>query len=515
MAGPWYVDPENGLTTNDGLSPETPWQLIPGQTGATAQTGYGVVAGDIINIKNGTTTSLRFSAPANNLTYRGYGLASNKLVLTLPTQQNVSKTYQKTVVREEGVHEGMWTVSSDTETLSIVSLFSRSGCVLEDCYVKGPASETCISVGLSSASGTSATVRRCRINGSNKQGLQAYTTNVLFEDILIENVDEDGMTIAASATNSYRAGSVDIIRRISIINPGRDTTAAVGDAFQTLRISDQCEGFLSMEDIYVYKTSTVKQGLVFSDLVGGLSLKRFHLANGSTGTVQVLFTGVGGNFTIDQGYIEGGGSNNPIFRFTGAQGIETDKTLTIRNIVARNCTGGFFAWGSSEEACTVDGDVFIYNCSFDGLIKSNLSFSAGISCHPASQITIGANASLTAKNNFIGSTYENTTVGAIRLPSGDAGSAKWVFQNNYIVNPSFFIGSTNYATVDEFEFEHINAVNNLSGTINTYSNMAVKPNTALVHAGVFVGVLKDSTGNLYNNPPSIGAYEYIEERAVR
>jgi len=128
----YYVDPENGNDAADGLSESTPWKLIPGQTGANA-----VLAGDTINVKNGTTSRLRVIAPANNLTYRGYGKASNRLSFFISA--NATKQ-QRTVFREQGVHEGMWTLDGSDDPASVgvtgyFTFFTRSGCVLEDCEI--------------------------------------------------------------------------------------------------------------------------------------------------------------------------------------------------------------------------------------------------------------------------------------------------------------------------------------------------------------------------------------------
>ncbi len=68
----------NLIGSNSGAGTETdPWFTVPGLTGANA-----VTAGDIINVRNGTVNPGRLVLTANNLTYRGYGVASNVLVLS-------------------------------------------------------------------------------------------------------------------------------------------------------------------------------------------------------------------------------------------------------------------------------------------------------------------------------------------------------------------------------------------------------------------------------------------------
>jgi hypothetical protein len=39
----------------------------------------------------------------------------------------------------------------------------------------------------------------------------------------------------------------------------------------------------------------------------------------------------------------------------------------------------------------------------------------------------------------------------------------------------------------------------------------LQANSPAIGAGVYLGLLKDKDGNPWNNPPSIGAYEYLEE----
>jgi len=250
----YFVDPENGSDAADGLSTSTPWKKIPGQTGANT-----VTAGDIINVKNGTVSSNgRLIFPANNLTYRGYGL-SESLKFTLPTK-TVGGLYQHVAVRETGVHEGYWTLYEPTETLSIAVFSSRTGCTIEDCCIDAPNSVTALSMGASTSNITGCTAKRIKIK-SCTTGIVAYGLNVLLEDIYIENTKDDALLISASASNSNRAGSVDVFRRLSIVNPGYDEVSGIGDALQTVGNSNTYSSELTIDTIYVKKTSNTKKPL--------------------------------------------------------------------------------------------------------------------------------------------------------------------------------------------------------------------------------------------------------------
>lgn len=511
MAGPWYVDPENGLTTNDGLSPGTPWQLIPGQTGATSQTGYAVVAGDIINIKNGTRSSRgRIIFPANNLTYRGYGLAQNTLKLRLPGK-NPRDTIITTVVRVEGQHEGLWTLYEPTETNTILVYSTRNGCVVEDVEIIAPSSTSPISMGTSTSTAIGATLKRSRVLSSAFTGITAYTRQITIEDVEIKNIPGDALVIAASSSNSYRAGYPDILRRLSIIEPGTDVGLGVGDAIQTEADSSRFESSLYIEGLYIEKSSEVKQALIFTDILGGLTLKQFHIRSVPDGHAQIMFSGIGGNFLIKDGYIKDGCAGNAVFRYGGLMGIETNTQLTIQNIVVDAPTNtGFFNLGASTDIATVDGAIYIEHCVMAGVNLQNLSYTAAISTHPGANITIGPNASLTARNNCI------TTSGAplFRLPTGDANSPKWVFKNNATTNNTFAIGSTIYTSLTEFEAVHNGASNNINSVELLNSNFRPKLNSNLLSAGMFIRVETDIEKKQRQNPPCIGAYEYIPERAT-
>jgi hypothetical protein len=524
MAGPWFVDPLNGQTTNNGLSPETAWRLIPGQAGATTQTGYGVVAGDVINVRNGTRSTLQVIPPANNLTYRGYGLASNVLTLTLPAGGGAKRDVR--VVRTPGQHEGMWTLDANgASTFGFIDFAVRSGVTFEDVEVVAPLSDAPVFVGTASSTAIGPTIRRSRIAGSSNVGISIGMRQVLVEDVLIEDIDDDGITLSAGSGNGWRAGFTDIIRRVSMRNVGRDTVSDLGDGIQTFADSGRFESALIIQDLYINKPSAVKQSVVFTDVLGGLLMERFLFESTPTGQAQILISGLGGNAVIRDGYIRNGCANNAAVRISGTQGIETGAVLMVSGlIVEAEVNAGLFTVGGSENACTIDGRVIIANCQIKGRNAQSFSFSGGISMHAGALVTLGANASLLAANNII----ECAGQPAVRLPVGGASDSRWVIRNNTAAGMQWAIGATLYGTPAAFEAAHSPASGNiavLSGALqNADYSLRVSPTTTLATlaadnplalAGTYIQGVTLRNGRMRPGYCPIGAYQAVLPRAAR
>lgn len=509
----YYVDPENGLDSNNGLSENTPWKLIPGQTGANT-----VLSGDIINIKNGTVSRQRVIAPADNLTYRGYGISSNKLILSLPSSSRQKR--QVTVVREKGLHEGMWILDANGEsTFGFFSFTTRSGCILEDCHIIAPLSDTPLSVGTSGSTAIGATIRRCRVSGSKATGINCYTRQVTIEDTSVEYTDDDGITFGATTANSNRAGYKDIVRRVSIIEPGLDKVAFLGDAIQTFPNAGAYEANLTISDIYVKKSTNVKQAFALNDGTGGILIENFLIESEPEGQAQILLSGIKGSIIVRNGWIINGCTNNAAVRIGSDLGVAmaTGSRLQVYSVfVDAPQNSGFFTAGSAESAATSDGFIGIYNCVLIGENKQSLSFSAGLSCHAGAVITWGANAIVEFKNNVL---FQSGSQPAIRLPVGGANDARWKVYNNAILSTTTaaMIGSTEYSTVGLFEAAHSYSGENLQ-EVEYYWNSffyRVLPNSPLIAAGSYVTNLKDNNSTTYWNPPTIGAFEYIRPRTMR
>lgn len=511
----YYVDPENGSDAADGLSESTPWKLIPGQTGANA-----VLAGDIINVKNGTTSRLRVIAPANNLTYRGYGKASNRLSFFISA--NATKQ-QRTVFREQGVHEGMWTLDGSDDPASVgvtgyFTFFTRSGCVLEDCEIIAPKAETTLSVGTNSSTAIGATIRRCKIVGSASTGITIYTRQVLLEDILILDTNDDAITIGASSSNGSRIGYTDTMSRISIVNPGKDIAAFLGDAIQTQPNGSEYLGKLNIFNLYIKKDNGVKQAVVFNDGTGGILLSDFFFESSLEGHAQILLSGVKGKIIIENGRVLNGCAGNAFVRLGVSSGIalDTGAEVQIKNcIVSAIQHSGFFTAGSVESAATLDGSIKIFNCLLEGENTQAFSYSGAVSVNPASVLTIGANASLLCENNIF---VQTGTPPIFTLPSGDENSSKWQINNNAILTSSICakFGSSVYDTVSEFEAAHSNANDNLGEVFfNFNTQKRILTPSLLNTAGKKSDNLQDQLGSSFRIPPSLGPFSYFATRTMR
>lgn len=511
----YFVDPNLGNDNNDGLSVLSPWKLIPGQTGANS-----VVSGDIINVKNGTVSRNRIIVPANNLTYRGYGIAQNKLRLTLSLG---SKKQTVDVFRSQGSHEGMWTLDGTNDPASIgvtgyFTFFTRSGCVLEDCEIIAPQASTAVSLGPSNSTAIGVTMRRCRVVGSAATGITIYSRQAVLEDIQVIDTDDDAITIGATTLNGNRAGYTDTLSRISIVNPGKDIAAFLGDAIQTLPNSGAFESNLVISNLYVKKDNAVKQAIVFNDGTGTISLSDFFFESSLSGHAQILLSGVKGRIDIKNGRVLNGCADNAFIRLGESNGIalDTNAEINVYNcIVNASKNAGFFTAASPENAATFDGHIKIYNCLIQGENIQSLSYSGMISVAPGAVLSIGANAKLTSKNNFL---IDSGTNPVFVFPSGNENSSKWTINNNAILSSSICasFGSSIYETVSEFESAHSNASSNLSA-INFLFNSQGRLLTDSVYqnAGETTNNTHDQEKNSFSIPPPIGPFTYISPRTMR
>ena len=505
MAGPWFVDPENGLTTNNGLTVATPWQLIPGQTGATSQTGYGVTTGDVINIRNGTTANAagdRIVLPANDLTYRGYGVADNVLILTLPKGNG---TFSKRVVREAGVHEGMWRIDATAITSAGPLNFStRTGCVIEDLFIENAlATSAAVIIGTSSQAQIGATLRRCKVANA-VQGISVYRPDTLLEDVLIDGCDNDGLNINTTATQSLHSGRFFRGKNLSILNCGRDTVAGIGDAIQMTSTSTGWAGNLEIANLYIYKLSAVKQGVMFGLINGVVKVQGAYMDGGAAGRVSFGVTGTGANGAVT--------FRNCVFSVTDAGGnaivriasgaLASGSTITLDSLLVLCSTyGGLFQWGGGIG--TVAGKVYVRNCTAIGVAGNGLSYSAAVS--GGTPETLDAAAELVCENNvFIGASPV-----AMRVPNGGLNDARWIFRNNY-VSGATAVGAENlntYSTVAAFQTAHSSATVNGSGDPLLTSDYKPTATSPLVSTGKHFGYRRDIEGKQRPNPPSIGAYD--------
>jgi len=511
----YFVDPENGNDANSGLSTALPWKLIPGQTGANA-----VLAGDIINVKSGTISRSRLVLPANNLTYRAYGISSNKLRVTISS--NCTKQ-ENIVSREFGTHEGMWTLdgSSDPASIGVTGYLSftvRSGCVIEDCEIIAPQAETTVSMGTSTSTAIGCTLRRSHVVGSASTGITCYSRSITIQDCVVRDCNDDGITIGASASNGDRAGYSDLIERVSIINPGKDVVTFLGDAIQTFPNGGNFQSALTLKNIYIFKPNITKQALALNDGTGGFLIQDIFIHSNDNSQAQILFTGIKGNIVVKGVRFIGGLLNNAAIRVGAESGVifATGSTLKIQNVIVQSVTNsGFFTIGSSETAGTMDGKIYIQQNYFEGENLQNLSFSGAVSCHAGATVTFGANAELVCENNVLLQTGANPV---FKLPVGGLNDTRWKFYNNAVLSSVICaeVDSTAYTTLTEFEAAHSTAQNNLSQSTFTFpqTKLLITDNPC-IESGKYLGNVLDAQKTTYQSPPSIGAYEYIRPRTMR
>jgi hypothetical protein len=517
MAECW-VDQDNGNDANPGTE-ALPWKLIPGQASANAFAGGTVGNPNIINVKNGTTGSVRLLPTANYLLYRGYGIADNVLTLTLPVANDPAQLVTERVVRTPGVHEGMWKLVDLSTTTSMIALGNRIGVTVEDVYVEKPLATEAVSFGTSASTGNSPTLRRSHIKGADGTGLAGYQPGFTVEHVKIENIQDDAILMTANATNGYRAGYTDRFSCIDVVEPGTDTGTAIGDALQTVPTTTRYESGLIIKRLHVYKSSAVKQALQLNDATAGFLIDGFHFeAPNDTGTLSTDIAHIKGRLEIRNGYISGGGGGNAIFRLNQDTGVVTTAAAVIelRNITAiATDISSFYTQGAAGSAATHDGAVTVEHCTAIGNNPSGLSYAAGISGHPGSNVTIGAGASLTVRNNAM---LLTGTPPAVLLPSGKAGSALYPVKGNAALDAATYaIGGTSYATLALFEAAHSQATGN--STVADTAAAKIEsgrplPTSPLIGAGTHTTYTRDAAGIQRPNPPSIGAYDLPTQRRV-
>lgn len=517
----YYVDPENGNDANNGTAEATPWRLIPGQTGANA-----VSANDIINIKNGTTsTGGAIATTASGLTYRGYGVASNVLWIRVPGKNPAEVVHMK-IVRSAGTHEGMWKlyVPDLSSAIGFSVGNSHSNVVVEDMHIiNNSSSGALVRIGSTTQDNANGgfTMRRCFIEGSGNTGIQCYKFNPTIEYVKVKNSLDDNIKITSTATNSDRSGSTDIIRYVDLTFPNYNylgqpsTLGGGGDFIQGVPTSGTGVYLGKINFSYIYGEKGVgypgiaaKQGILIRDGQNGAVLDHVHMKGRDPGTqIGILLGSVRGPTIIKNIYMSGYNELQAIRvnpnDVIGGQTLHTGATLTIKNVVVNGQYGScFFSCGDAE----LDGTINIENCTVLGTPLSLYSFDADVSLQ-GTGATFGANFKLNLRNNIF-----NTTWVKLRMPTGTANDADYVVKTNWFKpNNSFYIGSTEYTSVSTFQSAHNAATGNIDSAldINLSSLVPTSSTSAQVGTGTHTEYTSDIQGVARYNPPCIGAYELI------
>jgi len=519
----YFVDPLNGNDAAAGTI-GAPWKLIPGQTGANA-----VVNGDTINVRNGTTTTLRVVPPQQNLVYRGYGLADNVLNINIPMPFVPWKTYPARIVRELGVHEGMWTINQGTINGSgIGNGGSTINVTLEDVQILGPSlvsTQNLIQIGTSASSGalTGFTLRRFDLAYSNNRGISIFGLNLTAEYGKIRYCQNDNVTLFATAGSTQRTGSVDTFRYVEFIEPNlaseRAESGTEGDFVQNVPESGAYNASTIIEYCTGYKTTRAKQAFVFHNTSATSKVQVKFCKFYGGGATNILASHNAGLMEFSNLFFEFPTPTQlPLIRFDPsdssppAYAMATGSRLIIKNIVALGLTNGFYSSVRASGAYSFDGTITIKNNTALGTSYSTLNGASAISLWASdSSTTYGVNFILNLQNNLFGITGAPNIV----MPTGTAGDVRFRVQNNSFTEESFAIGATTYDTLAAFQAAHASAVNNITGDPETTSEGYPNSTSPLIGAGINTGYIMDIKGKAFWNPPSIGAYEYERARVAR
>lgn len=518
----YYVNAATGSDANNGLSDATAWKLIPGQTGANA-----VAAGSVIRIRTGLDYSAggRIFIPANNLTFEGYGLADNVLVLDkLPLGP-------RRVVRTPGVDEGMWILNNAPYAAGVQGMVwnnLRSNTVIADmCCDMGDGSTagaTSVGVifGTATATVSGATLKRSWVRNCG-YALTGYINSIAIDECRIERTASDAVAINGETGTSWRAGGVDACTNTEFIDPAWDDVWAIGDGFQT---GVSYKARLTLANIYMYKPAAAKQGLVVCDGTGGVEINDVLIDGEGTGNGQVNFSNVLGSIRVNRLTLRNAlaANGNPAIRVlsdpanavvlgTGAR-IDIDG-LRIEGAVCER----IFGWNASTIAgSVVDGVVTIRNVYAEGAgSQTPLSTSALFSLVETAQITVGANAQF----HVSGITLNVTpNVPIVRFPTGSAADARFTVKNCRLPAGEYYIGSTQYADLAAFTAAKTGAQTNVifdaahSGGDPKGAPVSGSP---IYRVGTIIGsgLERDITGIYRWIPPSIGATEAVAARPLR
>jgi hypothetical protein len=499
----YWVDPANGSDANAGTL-AAPWQRIPGQTGANA-----VVAGDIINVRNGTVSTLRLVLPANDLTYRGYGLADNVLYLTLPSVRNPAALERHRVVREPGVHEGMWTLNAaGNDTDGMLNYFTRTGCVIEDVAVVGSdvALRPPVRIGTTTQAQVGATLRRFLIQGSATIGMGVARPDTLIEWGKLDTIDGDAVTIVTTSTQGFHAGRWVRVQRCEMLDPGASEVLADGDALQ-LNNSAGFEGVLEMLGCYVRKPSTVKQAVMIANIKGRVTLRDNHFESES-GSIAVGINGVAATGRVEvlrnAWRLRGEYVSLPLVRLVDPGGIADGGRLVVdHNAAEVGAAGGLFSIGPTSGS--VAGAIDVTNNTYRGGGNTGLSWSATIGAYSATG-GLASTARIRIQNNVV----DGPAPSAIRMASADLNTERVVVSGNIVRGTTFAAGAgtvaggTNYATMADFAAAHSGATANLDGDPRLAPSGRPLPGSPLLGSGIYKGCRPDITGRLSDG--HIGAF---------
>lgn len=519
MAEYWV---NNLIGSDSGAGTENdPWFTVPGLTGANA-----VIAGDIINVRNGTTQAGRLNVPANNLTYRGYGLADNVLELRLPMSGAPFITCTQRIMRDPGVHEGMWILDGTAVDLDgSVNTGIRTGVVIEDMQLYGSqiGSRHAMTLATSAANVSGFTLRRFEIVGAAGRGITGNTKSLLIELGRITHTKDDNIGLNAWAANGYRAGSVDVLRDLELIEPNRITlgagdTGSAGDHLHLQPADGRWDGSLDAQRIRCSKTTGAKQAAVLHATAADSVIRLRDWSLGGGGDCQILVGHIKGIIDIQRIHaVDWATEALPLFRFAAADtnpqtwAMDTGSVLRIKNVLAKGVTPSFYRSVDTEGARTFDGLIEIENNTILGTNITGSALAVFEFWSASDLASIGVNFQLRLRNNVCAISDKPQ----VKIPSGMDGDARYQIEGNRTSAGTYQVGETTYTDIAAFEAAHSYATDNSEGDPMVTAQGIPLTGSPLIGAGIHTEYKTDITGKAFYNPPSIGAYEYERPRIPR
>lgn len=481
-----YYHYTDGDDANDGLSASTPRKLLPGQSGAVS-----VSAGDVILARAGVDFGGggRLQPPANNLVYGAYGEADNALTIRIPNGRGGVKNVQ--------VNDGMWVLNGaglGTSTIDVQN--ARTGVTIRDVLVLGDtaASSHAVTLGTSAAGTQSGvTMERFEIRGASAKGLSCYKINPVLRWFKISGTVDDCWTIAATATNSYRSTSTDLVQFFELVEPNVNAAGVLtgdsGDGWQVLHTSGRFESALTVKDFVIEKSNNVKQGFLVCDALNGATVSRFVILGAPDSCATGLLTCVRGSVVISDGVWHGGCAENAVIRLRSAetalaQLLYTGASITLRNLKVLGDFNHLFDAAEGTETLEMDGTLTVQNCTTVGDVSGGLSYGAVVSLQ-GGNTTYGSNFEMYADNNLHSGEGD-----FIRLPTGVADDVAYAVRGNRFAG-SAFIGATEYATISAFEAAHSAATGNISDDPLITSNGVPELGSPLLSGGANLGYVRD------------------------
>lgn len=317
------------------------------------------------------------------------------------------------------------------------------------------------------------TLKNCTVESPAGTGVGVSGKDWLIQNNTIYNCFNDGIFLRA----------MDYVIDGNYIY-GCDKGNNVGDSIQHSCLGN-CNTAIIKNNKIIHPTGGVKQALIFNDAANGGFVHVFD--NIITGGGGAVISAEVSPCVIERNVINGVENTNGI-------SINTPNA-TIRSNILLNCKSSF---------------IFTVNDCTNTLFYNNTIINS--TERVISQVTGVTGNSHEFKNNIVVKCgTENTRTFSIAV--SNTFTHDYNSYSGYLA--PFSITGTLYSTVEDY----------ITGTSEDTNSILINPkltqqyyiysSSPVVATGTALGKFRDLNGNMYNATPSIGAYEYITERAVR